>query len=262
MGATWHRKIGHVEGKMQVVKWVPAPKSLDLADGEIHVWRAALNSPLLACEFHSTLATDELERAARFKFERDRIDFVVARGVLRELLGAYVGLPPKQLNFSYSALGKPSLITRSQICFNVAHSRGLALYAFARERALGIDVEWIRPHVATDELARLSFTRRELVAWRALPSSIRTREFFTRWTCKEAYAKARGVGLRVPLDSLELELTGKEGRIRVQGADTGWHVVPLLAAESYPAALSYQAAASRIRFFSVRTKASESEHPA
>src|SRR5271155_3944027 len=137
--------------------WAACPRQLALAEGEIHVWRAYLDfEPELLRRFESTLAPDEKARASRFFFQPDRNAYVAARGILRELLGKYVGRAPAELIFDYGDRGKPSLHeTHGQpIQFNVSCSHGLALFGFAPRRSLGVDVELIRADFAGTEIAK------------------------------------------------------------------------------------------------------------
>jgi len=232
--------------------WLSAPGTPTLGYEEVHVWRASLDQPAAAVEsFASSLSTDERERAARFKFEPDRTHYIAGRGILRELLGAYAGSPASKLEFDYGTREKPSLRTKPEIHFNLAHTRRMALYALARHREVGVDLEEIRPALAADEIASRHFSPRELAAWRAMPDSMRTEEFFYYWTCKEAYVKATGLGLGMPLESFEVHLNENgEGRIVSGEVDAGWQVLTFLAAESHPAALAYRGELCRICFFS------------
>jgi len=182
-----------------------------LGASEIHVWRAYLDcEESVLRQFEATLAADEKDRASRFHFQRDRNSFIAARGVLRELLGRYLNRSPAQLEFCYSPLGKPALRREpleGSVQFNVSHSHGLALFSFAIERQLGVDVELIRPDFGGEEIAERYFSPREIMELRALPSSLRAEGFFLCWTRKEAYVKARGEGLHIPLDSFHVSLT-------------------------------------------------------
>jgi 4'-phosphopantetheinyl transferase len=115
--------------------WVQSPADLRLAQEEIHLWRAYLDcaEPFLR-RFEATLSSDERDRAKRYSFQRDRNNFIAARGVLRELLGKYLARVPQEIEFDYSLQGKPALRSRGlelPIRFNVSHSHGLALFAFA-----------------------------------------------------------------------------------------------------------------------------------
>src|SRR5262245_23822450 len=112
---------------------------------DIHVWHAALDrDERVVAHLESTLSPDEKARADRFHFLKDRNHYIVGRGLLRELLGAYLQQPPAGLEFSYAQYGKPFLSGANasrRLSFNLAHSAGLVVYAVARERNLGIDVE-------------------------------------------------------------------------------------------------------------------------
>ena len=194
-----------------VATWSPPPPSLALGDDEVHVWRAELDPATEVIErLQQTLAADERERADHFYFERDRRHFTVARGVLRALLGRYLGEEPNRLRFNYSPHGKPALATDGDLRFNLSHSHGLALYAFARGRELGIDLERHRPDVADEGIAERFFSRAEVEALQALPRELRPEGFFNCWTRKEAYIKARGEGLSLALDRFDVSLAPGE----------------------------------------------------
>jgi 4'-phosphopantetheinyl transferase len=203
--------------------WALNPEQLELQSCEIHVWRAYLDcEEVLLRRFEETLAPDELTRANRFHLQRDRDAFIAARGVLRELLGRYTDLAPAQLQFDYGPKGKPSLRVMPSgqpVQFSVAHSQGLALFAFARARELGVDLELIRPDSAGDEIAERYFSPEEITELRALPPSLRPEGFFLCWTRKEAYVKARGEGLYIPLESFSVSLTPGQPE-RLQSTDS------------------------------------------
>lgn len=190
--------------------WSPPPESLEVACGVVHVWRAALDvSPELLVRFSDLLAEDEHSRAARFVFPRDRDRFLVARSILRDILGRYLVLHPAEIRFSYGESGKPELapdLSGSRLRFNLAHSRDLALYAFTLGREVGIDVEFVRSDLATEEIAERFFSQREAAELRALPPAEQPAAFFRCWTRKEAYIKARGRGFRIPLASFDVSL--------------------------------------------------------
>jgi len=194
--------------------WFPSPPGLELAENEIHIWRAYLDSQGTSLgRLAETLASDENERARRFFFERDRNRFVTSRGTLRELLGKYLSCLPKEIEFEYSSQGKPSLRKQGPgrpIRFNVSHSHGLGLFAFARGHNLGVDVELVRSDFGGEEIAARYFAPQEIEELRILPPSLRAEGFFLCWTRKEAYIKARGEGLQIPLDSFCVSLTPGE----------------------------------------------------
>ena len=148
----------------------------------MHVWRAALDVPESQVRnLWDTLTADERQRAERYIFEKDRTHFVVARGLLRVLLGRYLRQDPPHLRFTYGPHGKPALATdtgRATLCFNVSHSHGLALYAVTRGREVGVDVERIRPEVAQEKIAERFFSPREVTVLRALPTPLQATAFF------------------------------------------------------------------------------------
>ncbi len=188
--------------------WPPPPGNLVLPRDEVHVWRADLDRKTSEIsKLQQTLSEDERARAARFHFSHDRSRFIVARGVLRAILGRYVNVPPGQIEFRYEYNGKPGLAAaceEDELRFNLSHSHGLALYAVASGREVGIDIEYIHATKADDGIAERFFSPAEVAALRALPAKKRTRAFFTCWTRKEAYIKARGTGLALPLDQFDV----------------------------------------------------------
>ena len=191
--------------------WGPNSGKLELREAEIHIWRAYLHrTETVLHQFESTFSTDEKVRADRFVFRRDRNHFVGTRGILRELLGKYLSRSPEELQFDYTVLGKPSLraeIFEQSVQFNVSHSHGLALLAFTVGRDLGVDIEFVRSGFAIKEIADRYFSAQEVAELRALPPTMQTEAFFLCWTRKEAYIKARGEGLQIPLDSFHVSLT-------------------------------------------------------
>lgn len=190
--------------------WGAPPARPELAEGEAHAWLADLDqTPERVRALGRVLSGDELARAERFRFPRDRDHFVVSRAVLRLLLGAYLGAPPAGLRFRYGARGKPSLAEESNrggLRFNVSHSHGLALFGFTRRAEVGIDLERVSGRLAGEQIAERFFAPREVRALRALPRAVQDEAFFHCWTRKEAFVKARGDGLSLPLELFEVTL--------------------------------------------------------
>jgi 4'-phosphopantetheinyl transferase len=199
--------------------WEPSLDRLVLPDGEVHVWRASLDcGESVLHRFEATLAADERNRAQRFVFQPDRNSYIAARGVLRELLGRYLNRGPSELEFDYGAQGKPALrggSSPNSVQFNVSHSHGVALFAFAVGRQVGVDVELVRPDFAGEKIAERFFSSQEVRELRSLPAAVQDEGFFLCWTRKEAYIKARGEGLQIPLKSFHVSLTpGKTSRLQ------------------------------------------------
>jgi 4'-phosphopantetheinyl transferase len=188
------------------------PASLfTLGTDEVHVWLAKLDDHQ-AERFRPLLTEDEIARADRFHFAKDRNHFVVARGWLRKLLARYLRSFPNELRFDYAEKGKPSLAAdqANAINFNLAHSHGLAIFALSRGREIGVDLEFIRDDVEHQKIAERFFSRHEIDKLHALPIELRKQAFFTCWTRKEAYIKARGEGLSMPLDQFDVSLAPGE----------------------------------------------------
>lgn len=179
-----------------------------LAENQVDIWQidiAESRGDIQRCR--SLLSPDETERADRFRFEKHRARFTRARAAMRKILGSYVAIAPKELTFAYGANGKPDLIgetERSGIKFNLSHSGVVAVLAVTQGLTVGVDVERINPEVASEEIAVSFFSQREVQCLQALPVEEKADGFFACWTRKEAYIKALGDGLSVPLDSFEV----------------------------------------------------------
>jgi len=275
-----------------------------LAPGEVHIWRASQAvEPDVLSRLDATLNSAEKARAARFVYARDRDRFIAASGILRELLAAYIGCAPAQIEFDRGPRGKPSLraagspsrvdpahasrfnreevtldpagasrfhraeesppdraeqsrsnraeMSRfdraekaSRIRFNVSHSQGLAAFAFALDRELGVDVEQIRENFGGEQIARHYFSPDEVAELMSLPPETRAEAFFLCWTRKEAYIKARGEGLYISLASFSVSLTpGAPERLRADDASR-WELRSFQPKEGYAGAVMVEAAAS------------------
>lgn len=239
--------------------WETAPRSLRLNGEEVHVWRATLARTHAEVEaLKRQLSDEEVRRAERFRFSHDRSNFVVARATLREILSLYVGVPPPLLRFGCNAFGKPELIQQpgeARVSFNLSHSGELALYALARGREVGVDIEAVREDVDCEELAGRFFSRREADTLLALPAEGRTRAFFECWARKEAYIKARGQGLSLPLDSFDVSLSpGEPAALLATQADereaASWTLRELTAHPAYAAAVAAEGCGWRLRCWS------------
>jgi 4'-phosphopantetheinyl transferase len=184
--------------------WQRPPPAIELKAGEVHVWRAILEAPpswIQSLRF--TLSEEELARADRFHFPRDRDRFVLARALLRRILARYAGVDPAELQFCFGPHGKPSLsseTTGGALRFNVSHSLGVALFAVSRESEVGVDIEFVRQNFGWEQIAGRFFSSRENLLLRTLPERARAEAFFQLWTRQEAYVKAIGLGLALSLD--------------------------------------------------------------
>ncbi len=212
----------------------PAVPPLD--PGVIHVWRTDFETAR-ACR--DTLSPDERERAARFHFERDRTRFEVCRSLLRRLLSAYTGLAPETVSFGYGPQGKPYLMQDAGLRFNVSHSGGVGLLAFA-DQEVGVDVERIRAERDLAGLARTCFSAVERERIFSQPLERQAEAFFDYWTAKEACIKAEGGGLSIPLRRFSIVERGELAAAKVEpGVALGnWNVRWLAAGDGYRAAVA------------------------
>ena len=224
---------------------MPQPQSL--APNEIHVWEIPLHDPAgLASNPGCCLSPDELARAARFHFPHHRARWMSAHHALRQILARYVGGLPEALRFVTNPHGKPSLesqATDRHIEFNLTHSEDLALLAVARDE-VGIDVEYLRGTCDWDRLAERVFTARELGPLDRLGTpDTRTRQFYELWTAKEAYIKARGIGMSLSLRKFSVPLPefNDAGLVIDNGVGDGrsWYVQRIPAPAGYAAAVAY-----------------------
>lgn len=209
---------------------------------EVHVWHVRLAGVRPAEErWASVLSADEKERARRFRFEKDRQNYVAIRALLRLILASYAASAPEQLEFVYSKAGKPSL-NCSNVRFNLSHSGDLALLAFAKNREVGIDVEFVRRNVEIETIARRFFSPHEQQELAAIDGDERYDAFFRCWTRKEAYLKAIGAGLSIPLSGFDVSLApGIQDCLLKASAEqspaSSWRVRDLSPSDGYAAAL-------------------------
>jgi len=241
--------------------WLDAPARPLLADGEVHVWRSFLDKDRSAVQsLLEFLSPDEQKRAGKFHFQRDREHFVVARGMLRSILGRYLNVTPQQLGFTYNQYGKPALnraTAADLLRFNVSHSHGLALFAITPGREIGVDLEQVRADFVSLELAERFFSPAEVATLRALPPDARMTAFFNCWTRKEAYIKARGEGLSHPLHRFTVSLSSGEPASLLSTDDepdaaARWSLVELFPAECYRAALAIEGGRPLLRCWQAR----------
>ena len=237
--------------------WQPATRKLTLGDAEIHVWRAPLNiSNATLSSFAAWLDSDEQDRAARYHFDQHRNQFIAGRGWLRTLIGWYLQTEPASLIFRYSDFGKPSISEGSEtvpLRFNLAHAGDLALYAFTLRREIGIDIELIDAKFASETIARQFFSPKEVAALLKFPTDRRPHAFFDCWTRKEAFIKAQGMGLSLPLDQFEVSIEHDQPALLHTAWDAAeasrWALVNVDAAPGYAAALAVPAGEYSLKYF-------------
>src|SRR5579872_3676617 len=229
--------------------WVTPPTDLVLSENEAHVWLASLEQPeSVMLSLQQTLAPDELDRAGKFHFDKDRNHFIAARGLLRTLLSRYLDVQPARLQIAYNDKGKPFLDISPQgkpLHFNLSHSHTMALFAFSYAGPVGVDIEYMRSGVSAEQAARVSFSPREQALLLALPLEERRQAFYTCWTRKEAYIKGRGTGFSLEPHLFDVAfLPGEPAALLASREDPGeparWALQALEPGTDYAGALAIE----------------------
>lgn len=186
---------------------------------EVHVWwlRTDLSDSVRiarACE--GLMAPDEVARRDRFVFERDRVQFTLTRGLIRTLLSQYLGGDPARWAFTSNEYGKPYVANGPaglDLQFNLSHTRGMVACALCVGMEIGVDVEAFDRSVER-AIAKRFFSSLEVDDLAPLDEPAFQARFLAYWTAKEAYIKARGAGLSIPLDGFSILLEGSAPGIR------------------------------------------------
>jgi 4'-phosphopantetheinyl transferase len=227
-----------------------------LAPDEIHLWFAPLEveaarlGQLAAC-----LNDVERARAARFVFDVHRRRYAAGRGLLREMLGRYLHMPSEKLEFDLGPLGKPYLRRtdgRPRLQFNYSDANGRALFGFTLDVELGVDLEPLARELRHREIAHRHFHADEVAALERVDDTRAGADFLACWTRKEAWGKAKGVGIRYPLDSVDLcsAIASDTLTIEDPGQLKRWQLSQLRPAPEYIGAVVYEGDERRLRTFS------------
>ena len=232
--------------------WRPAVSRGELRENEVHVWRAALDvSPEELEKLACFLSEAEQARARRYIVESARVHFAAARGILRDILSRYLGLPPAEIRFTYGKSGKPALAWE-------INPSGFALYAVTSGRETGIDIEKVRPEPSASQIAERFFSPCEAAALRELPPELVPAGFFLCWTRKEAYIKACGEGLYMNLKNFDVSLTpGEPAKLLAVRDDapeaSRWSLMDLKPHPHYTAALAVEGTIPTLHLFDWRS---------
>lgn len=230
--------------------------SESLDEKYVHVWFIDLRGPRLSIDgLKNVLSPQECFRAEKFKFQKDRMPYIIAHAALRRILAGYLEIDPLQLEFREGPYGKPELVsaTRSEILnFNLSHSHEAALVAVTRGRQIGVDIEYIKREFGWQEVAERFFAPGEIARLRALPEEQQQRGFFTCWTRKEAYIKAKGGGLSIPLQDFEVSLSPGEPVSLISCTSdpkeaTRWSLAEVDVGSEYAAAVAVQGHGWRLK---------------
>jgi 4'-phosphopantetheinyl transferase len=239
-------------GPGNAVSW-PSPDLPLLKDDEVHVWLASLEvSPHEIGKLAKLITEDELEKAGRFHFQTDRDHYIAAHGMLRSILGKYLKMDPEELTFYYGPYGKPMLTKKTNPCmvrFNISHSHGLALYVVAKCE-VGVDLEFIHEDYSFGGIVEQFFSQQEMAELNSCPEHLRVDLFFQLWTRKEAYLKARGLGLSGDLKQPEFfSVIRSPGEFRSNQAKSPWVLMDIAVPSGYAASVAVKGHNLRFKYW-------------
>ncbi len=200
--------------------------------GEVHVWRVGLDCiPPVIVELRATLSPEERVRARRFHGHQMCNRWTAARGALRRIVGEYAHRDPASLEFRVGTYGKPELVGEpGEIAFSLSHSRNMALVAVVNSGRVGVDAEHVDVSLEFEKIIERSFAQEERDDILALPRESRRRAFFATWTRKEAFVKATGQGLSLPMDRFAVSVNPDQPArlISVDGDDAArWSLMDI-----------------------------------
>ena len=193
-------------------------------DDEVHVWHYVLDvNTERKAGLKRMLNDEELDQAARYRFEKHRRRFIASRGTLRIIIARYLDCEPHRLHIGYGKHGKPYIVSENSvqnIRFNATNSHGLGAIAISRRSELGLDLEKVCSNDDYELVASRVFSTEEREWLIRLPEEERLSAFFELWTCKEAYLKGKGFGLAVPPNHFSVSMDPeKEPRLSWSAID-------------------------------------------
>lgn len=256
------RDSAHHEMKGQpsseAVDWCAPPDRVCQPRGQVHVWRLPLDASDGKVEdLRAFLSDDECARADRFKRPEHGRRFTAAHGTLRLILSEYLQCGPQEILFGKNDFGKPFLADEGPIEFNLSHSGDAALVAVTVGRAVGVDIERYRERLETEKISKRFFSSAEVAELLALPEGEREAAFYTCWTRKEAYIKARGEGLSIGLSRFEVAFAPGESPALLR-SDKGreeverWQMVALPVQSGYAASCVVEGEMGELRLWDAR----------
>lgn len=199
---------------MVILSFSPAAAKITLQDNDIHLWLTRpkkIADPNLLASYQLLLSADEKKRQQRYRFAKNRHNSLVTRAFVRCVLSQYADLQPTEWLFESGRHGKPEISNSSlPIRFNLSHTEGMVVCAVILDKGIGCDIESRSRIVDLKSIARRYFSASEVKTLLALPATQQQARFFEYWTLKEAYVKATGQGLSIPLDAFSFNIGRSE----------------------------------------------------
>ena len=227
----------------------------ELGLSSVHLWSAkAVKNIARLNELSKILSDDEVLRASKYVFEKDKAVYITAKFLLRSCLGRYLDVSPEEIAFEYSEFGKPSYQKNIEIDFNVSHSGNRIIIGFAKNQAIGVDIEKIKQDFDPFDLAKNFFSAEEIKALSKTKDSEMFQSFYRCWTRKESFIKAVGEGLSYPLDSFAVTIDNDENAkfLKIddsRDAKRDWCLHSFVPATGYIAALTTDGKPKSIEYF-------------
>ncbi|MEO6537019.1 MAG: 4'-phosphopantetheinyl transferase superfamily protein [Ferruginibacter sp.] len=240
-----------------VPQWQQATPGRLICLNQVHVWRASIDLTEVAIQkLLQILSADEVEKANRFHFQKDKKRFIAARGILRQILGGYTGTSPDKLRFNYTANGKPVLATNTDtdtLKFNLSHSGSFALYGFSLHQNIGIDIECIRHDISAVQIAQKFFSKKEISLLGQVDNDKFHQLFFQLWTRKEAILKANGEGISSSMEKIDVSLINGRGLSAVtlpsdESEGMRWYVQDLFPDHGFSGAIAVEEGLTEIYY--------------
>ena len=215
-------RVGASELATTALEWRAPPSQPALQPDLVHVWRSDLDAEAVRpSSLRRSLSADERARGGRFRFARDRDRYFAGRSLLRGILANYLAAQPERLSLRQGSYGKPFVAGHDDFRFNLSHAGATMLVAVACRREVGIDIEQIATDLSVEELADTTLSPAELSVLNACPAEAKQTAFLRLWTRKEAYLKADGRGMSLPLTSVDVSAPGGAVALRDKSAG-GW----------------------------------------
>ena len=224
--------------------WNIVPDKIALNQNEIHIWLCNLIvDKKLIHALSKNLSSEELKKANNFHFEKDKNSYIASHYFLRTILSKYYKIKPGQIIFECNKYGKPFVVNKiaTPLQFNLSHSGDFCLIGITLNDRIGVDIEKNKEDFSSMEIAEKYFSKNEYEQLLSLRKNDRNKAFYYCWTRKEAYIKAEGKGLSIPLDSFDVtisETKPKLTRIENKNDLSNWHLYNIPINEKYFAAVA------------------------
>ena len=234
------------------------PNTYTIPKNEIQLWWFNLDQTKgIVDEYYSLLNQGEKKIIRKFKTRSLRDRFTVSRGVLKSLISNYLHIDPAEVEFALNSHGKPLLSPKQNkinLKFNISHSNKRGIYAFTKDKNVGVDIEAIQEYADLEDVAELCMSDYEKCWFFKLPKAARCSTFYKVWTVKEAFVKAIGAGLYFPLKNVEVKIDKNYEpdfhAIRgISDFSRKWNIFPFNTVPNYAASLVTEGGDSKIRNF-------------